>query len=111
MVGDTESARRAIAEAIHEAPDDAITWDLVALLRRHWGEDDAVALRVGAVTRGSPLASRPATIPALTRDIAALRVIPADGLVSEAQRLLSPMPWPWVLEPLLAPSSPAAGGG
>jgi tetratricopeptide (TPR) repeat protein len=103
IAGDTESARQALEAAITEAPDEALTWDLVALLRRHWGEDDALALRVGAVTRGRPLASRAGSIPALTRDIAALRAIPADGLVSGAQRLLSPGAWPWVLGPLLAP--------
>jgi tetratricopeptide (TPR) repeat protein len=103
MAGDTASARRALTAAIGEAPDDAITWDLDALLRRHWGEDDTLALRVGAVTRGRPLATGSGGIPTLTRDIAALRAIPADGLVSGAQRLLSPGPWPWVLEPLLAP--------
>ena len=65
--------------------------------------EGARALRVGRVTRGKPLAPGPGRIPALTRDIAALRAIPADGLVSGAQRLLSPGPWPWVLEPLLAP--------
>jgi tetratricopeptide (TPR) repeat protein len=111
MLGDTASARLAVAEAIRETPDDVITWDLVALLRRYWGEDDALALRVGAVTRGGSLSSKPAAIVASTRDIAALRAIPADGLVSGAQRLLSPSPWPWVLEPLLAPSSPVGGGG
>jgi tetratricopeptide (TPR) repeat protein len=103
MVGDRSSARGALAAAIRETPDDAITWDLDALLRRHWGEDDALALRVGAVTRGRPLARGPGSIPTLTRDIAALRAMPADGLVSGAQRLLAPGPWPWVLEPLLAP--------
>ena len=103
MVGDTASARQALAVAIRETPGDPITWDVDALLRRHWGQDDAVALRVGALTRGRPLASGPARIAALTRDLAALRAIPADGLVSGAQRLLSPGPWPWVMEPLLAP--------
>ena len=103
MSGDTASARKAVAAATREARGDSITWDLVALLQRHWGDDDSVALRVGAVTRGGRLSSRPAAIVASTRDIAALRAIPADGLVSSAQRLLSPSPWPWVLEPLLAP--------
>ena len=103
MSGDTASARTAMAAAMREARGDTITWDLVALLQRHWGEDDSAALRIGAVTRGGRLSTKPATIVASTRDIAALRALPADGLVSGAQRLLSPSPWPWVLEPLLAP--------
>jgi O-antigen ligase len=103
MGGDRASAREALAAGIRQAPGDVITWDLVALLQRHWGEDDSAALRVGAVTRSGPLSSNPAVISASSRDIAALRAIPADGLVSGAQRLLSPSPWPWVLEPLLAP--------
>jgi Flp pilus assembly protein TadD len=103
MSGDEASGRKAVAAATREARGDSITWDLVALLQRHWGDDDSVALRVGAVTRGGRLAVRPATIVASIRDIAALRAVPADGLVSGAQRLLSPSPWPWVLEPLLAP--------
>jgi hypothetical protein len=103
MSGDEASARKAVAAATREARGDPITWDLVALLQRHLGDDDSVALRVGAVTRGGRLSSRPAAIVASTRDIAALRAVPADGLVSGAQRLLSPSPWPWVLEPLLAP--------
>lgn len=103
MTGDVAAARQAINAAIRQAPYDPITWDLVALLRRHWGEDDSVALRVGAATRGSALASGPDAIAPLTRDIAALRASPADGLVSGAQRLLLPLPWPWVLDPLLAP--------
>jgi O-antigen ligase len=103
MTGDTVAARQAIAAAMRQAPGDPITWDLAALLQRHWGEDDSAAVRVGAVTRGSPLATQPGAIPTLSRDIAALRAIPADGLVSGAQRLLPPGPWPWLLEPLLSP--------
>jgi hypothetical protein len=45
-------------------------------------------------------ASRPAF---LIFDIATFRAYPADGLVGSAQRLLPDTPWPWVLEPLLAP--------
>ena len=70
-------------------------------MRRHWGEDDSSALRIGAVIRGGSLASEPLGIPPLSRDIAAFRNYPADALVSGGQRLLIDRPWPWVLDPLL----------
>jgi hypothetical protein len=101
MAGDLPAARGAIALAMREAPGDPVTWDLIALLRRHWGEDDSSALRVGAVTSGGPLAAGPPEMVSMTSDIAALRNYPADAMVSGAQRLLTDGPWPWVLDPLL----------
>ena len=101
MAGDKAAAHAAIAVAMREAPGDQITWDLIALMRRHWGEDDSSALRIGAVIRGGSLASEPLGIPPLSRDIAAFRNYPADALVSGGQRLLIDRPWPWVLDPLL----------
>ena len=92
-----------MAQAIQQESSDPVTWDLVALLRQHWGEDDASALRMGTVARGAPLDVATPSIPAITRDVAALRSYPADTLVSGALRLLTRQAWPWVLEPLLAP--------
>ena len=103
MQGDETAARSALDAAAGEQADDPFTWDVAALLLRHWGEDDATALRMGEVTRGSPLSEVPPAPPSLTYDIASLRAYPADGLVSTAERLLIDRPWPWVLEPLLAP--------
>ena len=101
MAADLPAARAAIAIAMREAPDDPVTWDLIALLLRHWGEDDSSALRIGSATRGAGLATRPPQMATLTSDIAALRNYPADALVSSAQRLLTDRPFPWVLDPLL----------
>jgi len=101
MAGDVPAARGSMASAMKEAPADQFTWDLIALVRHHWGEDDSSALQMGAVVRGGSLASRPPGLPSLTNDIAALRNYPADALVSGAQRLLADKPWPWALDPLL----------
>jgi len=101
--GDRASAHAALADAAREAPADPFTWDVTALLLRHWGEDDREALRLGEVARGSPLSTALPATPPLGYDIASLRAYPADGLVRSAERLLGDAPWPWVLEPLLAP--------
>jgi O-antigen ligase len=101
MAGDVPAARIAIARAMIEAPGDPVTWDLIALLRRHWGEDDSAALKIGAAIRGASLAAGAPRMATLTSDIAALRNYPADALVSGAKRFLTDGPWPWVLDPLL----------
>ena len=103
MRGDRAPAQSALGAAVAEAATDPFTWDVAALLLRHWGEDDAAALRMGRVTRGSSLSTLPLAPPPLTYDIAAFRAYPGDALVSAAKRLLVERPWPWVLEPLLAP--------
>lgn len=103
MQGDEAAARSALAAATREQAADPFSWDVAALLLRHWGEDDAMALRIGRLTRGSPLSDLPPEPPPLTYDIASFRAYPGDALVSAAERLLVERPWPWVLEPLLAP--------
>lgn len=103
MVGDRAAAHQNVAASYEQEPADPVTWDVAALLQAHWGEDNATALRVGTVTRGSPLATRPPAIPPLSTDIGSFRSYPRDALIGSAQRLLPQQPWPWSLEPLLAP--------
>lgn len=103
MQGDRPAARSALVAATRDEATDPLTWDVAALLLRHWGDDDAMALRMGTVLRGSPLTDLPPALPTLSYDKVSFRAYPGDGLVSAAKRLLVDRPWPWVLEPLLAP--------
>lgn len=105
MVGDRQRAEAEVELGIRVAPGSSTVWEIGALLADLYGEDPQPLLRIGEVVRGAPLgttASRPAY---MTFDIATFRANPADGLVGAAERLLPETPWPWVLEPLLAPAS------
>lgn len=107
IVGDRATAQAALDAAQTTAGEETTTWDMIALLQRHWGESADHALAVDAVLHGGPISgpirSRPPRVPDLTFDIASFRMYPRDGFVSAAARLLPDKPWPWVLEPLLAP--------
>ena len=109
MTGDRQAALAAAAEAIRVDRASPTTWELVALVRRHFGLDVSHELAVGEVARGEPLADGPSQPALAIFDIASFRGYPADGLVSGAERLLPDTPWPWVLEPLLG-GGPADGG-
>ena len=104
MVGERAEAEAEIERAKRVAPGTSTVWEVAALLTAHYGGDPAPLMRIGDVARGAAAgtgASRPAF---LIFDIATFRAYPADGLVSAAERLLPDRPWPWVLEPLLAPA-------
>ena len=103
MVGDKASARSALAVATSANAEDPVNWDISALLLRHWGEDDNLALRMVQLTHGSALADLPPAPAVVTYDIASFRAYPGDALVRGAERLLTDRAWPWVLDPLLAP--------
>jgi tetratricopeptide (TPR) repeat protein len=109
MVGDRDAALATIERAIGASRASPTTWELAALLARHYGIDETHFVEVGNVARGSSLAEFGSRAAYLTFDIATFRAYPADGFVSAATRLLPATPWPWVLEPLMA--TPAAGGG
>jgi hypothetical protein len=109
MVGDRDAALATIERAIGASRASPTTWELAALLARHYGIDETHFVEVGNVARGSSLAEFGSRAAYLTFDIATFRAYPADGFVSAATRLLPATPWPWALEPLLA--TPAAGGG
>jgi O-antigen ligase/tetratricopeptide (TPR) repeat protein len=105
MSGDRSSSRAALAKAIASEAASPLTWQIAALLQRHWGENNAHALRMIEVSSGvrSGPASPRRGVP-LLQDIATFRAYPGDSLVTAAQRLTPPPSgWPWVLDPLLAP--------
>ena len=102
MVGEREQALDLARRAVDTSRASATTWELAALVRRHYGMDVAHELEVGEVARGEPLPEGPSRPAALIFDIATFRAYPADGLVRSAERLQPETPWPWVLEPLLA---------
>ncbi len=104
IVGDRAEAESSLAEALSTQREEVTAWDIAALLRRHWGEPIERTLAIDEALRGMPLATGRAGVPALTYDIASFRTYPLDGLVGPAVRLLPEDPWPWVLEPLLAPN-------
>lgn len=113
MAGDRTASDEALAAAQRASPHDLLTWDLTALVAWSWGEDPNPARRIGAVIRGSLLVAPETRIdpapPGLTYDIGSFRIYPRDGLVSGAERLLGPVPYPWYLGPLLV--TPGGGGG
>jgi len=104
VAGRQAESSAALDRALSSRPDDLLGWDLAVLLRTHWGEDATSARAVGAVLRGSPLATEPPKGPSLSYDIGSFRAIPRDGLVADAERLQPPLPWPWSLDRLLPPA-------
>lgn len=110
MRGEWDEADMAIDEAMNTAPGSPTTWAIAALLAWHAGGDPEPLLRVHDVVLGQSL-PRPDDPPAevvplserpyRTRDIAAFREYPVDGLVASAMRLVPEPPWPWALAELL----------
>jgi Flp pilus assembly protein TadD len=105
MRGDRDEALALADRAITQERASSMTWDLAALIRRHYGRSVDYELAVGEVARGQPLGEGPSQPPGQIYDIATFRAYPADGLVASAERLLPQVPWPWILDPLLAPAS------
>ena len=89
-----------LERAIDSAPDSIVTWDVVIVLRDHWGLPVDDELAIAGVVRGRPFPPRsaPVSVPGLTFDIASFRMYPADGFVSHAQRLGTDPPYPWILQ-------------
>jgi tetratricopeptide (TPR) repeat protein len=105
ILGDREAAEAEVQRAIREVPESATTWELAALVHRHYGRDVTYELEVGNVARGVVLGSGGSGGGRATYDIATFRGYPGDGLVREAVRLQPDIPWPWVLERLLPPGA------
>jgi O-antigen ligase/tetratricopeptide (TPR) repeat protein len=101
--GDRELALELADELEAAASDSAAIWQLVAMVREHFGLPAEHELAVARVAYGGPLPAGPASVPPSFTDIASFRAYPADGLVPGATRLLPQRPWPWALEPMLAP--------
>jgi hypothetical protein len=102
MIGDQATAEDEVRRGLAHDTSSTAMWEVAALLGRHYGTDDGRLERVADATRGQPPLDLSRT-PSLIYDIATFRAYPADGLVSDALRLHSDQPWPWLLEPLLAP--------
>jgi hypothetical protein len=104
MVGDRDAAEEEVRRAIAEAPGSTTTWELAALVHRHYGRDVSYELAVSNVARGVALGGGGGGGGRATYDVATFRGYPADGLVREAERLVPDTPWPWVLERFLPPA-------
>jgi O-antigen ligase len=103
MLGDQATAEEEVRRGLQRDRSSTAMWEVAALLGRHYGTDDGRLERIADATRGQgpPDPTQP---PSLIYDIATFRAFPGDGFVSEAVRLVPDRPWPWVLEPLLAPA-------
>ena len=103
MLDEREAAESWLARSIGERPDVAFTWDLAVVLREHWGLPSDYEQKVARVVRGSPLAGRdqPARIPSVTYELDSFRGVPLDGMLIDAERLLTEPPYPWSLEAVL----------
>jgi O-antigen ligase len=104
MVGRRAEAEAEIERAKRIAPGTSTVWEVAALLTRHYGGDPTQLIRIGDAARGAAAATGASQPASLIFDIATFRAYPADGLVQAAERLQPETPWPWVLEPLLAPA-------
>ena len=103
MLGEEEEADAWLERAIHAAPAEPLTWELVVVLRDHWGRDTAHEQAIGEVVRGGPFPPRTGTspLPTITWDIASFRGFPIDGLGLAADRVVPEVPWPWALQETL----------
>jgi len=101
---DRSAAMAALQQAESSEPLESLTWEVVAVLQRHWGEDPAHAVAVATFLRGSPLPIIAGDPPTVTYEIGSLHIVPRDELVQGAERLMPTPPWPWALERLLPPS-------
>jgi hypothetical protein len=99
--GDATAAQAALAAAQRDAASDVVTWEIAAMLERHWGQDASHSARVAEFLKGSPLATRRSALAEVTYDVASLHIFPRDMLVAGAVRLSPVPPWPWILERLL----------
>jgi O-antigen ligase/tetratricopeptide (TPR) repeat protein len=100
MLGEEPEADAWLERAIAAAPERPITWDLVVVLREHWGRDTDAERTIAAAVRGGMFPGRgaPGEPRAVTRDIASFRDWPLDGLAVDAVRIRPSPVFPWILE-------------
>ena len=103
MLDERLEAEEWAARAIEASPADVATWDVVLILDAHWGLPMEDHLAIAQVVRGRPVPSpdQPPSQPGLDYDIATFRAYPANGYVSDAIRLSTVPPYPWILETTL----------
>ncbi len=100
MRDERAEAEEWLQRAIEVAPDSIDTWDIVIVVRDHWGLPVDDELAIAAVVRGRAFPERdaPVGVPSQTFEIAAFRSYPRDGFVTDAQRLGTSPPYPWILQ-------------
>jgi hypothetical protein len=103
LAGDRSAAEASLEAAIAAHADLPVTWELAIMLRVHWGEPVDEYLPIAEAVRGGPFPEpdQVTLIPPVTRDIASFRGVPLDGLLTDAERLRTTPPFPWILERLL----------
>jgi tetratricopeptide (TPR) repeat protein len=103
MLDERADAEAWLQRAIDGSPDSIVTWDMVVVLRDHWGMPIERELAIASAVRGRDFPDRSARPqpPGLRFDIGSFRVQPAGGLVSDARRLVTRPPSPWVLREVL----------
>ena len=101
LMGDEAAAQTTLEVAKHASPTDSLTWEIAAVLERHWGQDPSHSARVAEFLRGTPLVMQRVPLSDVTYEVASLHIYPRDMLVAGATRLSPVPPWPWVLERLL----------
>jgi tetratricopeptide (TPR) repeat protein/O-antigen ligase len=103
LAGRTDEARSTLEAALANDTEIELTWEVAALLRRHWGEEIGDTLTLAELVRGTPLRSGPGRLSGAIFDIAAFRRVPIDGLIRNAEHLVPEERWPWFVEPFLPP--------
>jgi tetratricopeptide (TPR) repeat protein len=103
MRGERAESEAWLGRAIDAAPDSIVTWDIAIVLRDHWGLPIDRELAIAGAVRGRafPTRTAPVGLASQTFDIGAFRSYPADGFVSDAQRLGTSPPFPWALQEAL----------
>ena len=99
MRGDRSRSAALLAEAAATLADDPITWEIVIVVRDHWGEPVEREQRIRKALVGSaiPPRTRVSAGPGLSLDLASFRAYPGDELVAAAVRLGTDPPYPWSL--------------
>jgi tetratricopeptide (TPR) repeat protein/O-antigen ligase len=102
-IGEREAAKRSLARALDEHPDDIRTHNIAVVLRDAWGEPIEDSVRIASVVRGRPFPDRDLhlQVPGSVLDIGSFRAYPRDGFVTAAVRLATRPPFPWILEQVL----------
>ena len=103
MLGERAEAEASLERAIETSPESIVTWDMVVVLHDHWGLPIERDLAIAAAVRGRAFPERSAEPqqPGLSFDIGSFRPHPAGGFVSDARRLVTRPPYPWVLQDVL----------
>ena len=103
LAGDRPAAEAWLETAMAADADQPVTWQLAIMLRTHWGEPVDELIGIAEAVSGGPFLRRDQVprLPSITYDLASFRGVPLDGLLTEAERLRTVPPFPWILERLL----------